>query len=112
MTAIQIENRDAFCDPLPASDTLDRMEEAIRARRREMIVVQTKKMQVEMFDNRFTDMEAQGADRRNEIVNRMNQASLRQAGIEREIVEVARLIVAEADNAEIINLAAGDMDTE
>jgi hypothetical protein len=103
MNVTQIESIDAaYSDPPPWADTFDRMEELCRARRREIITAETKRMQLEMFDRRFTDIEAQGADRRNEIVNRMTRAALRQAELEREIVEVAGHIVAEHAAGEMV----------
>lgn len=102
MNVAQREYAGTYSDPPPRAETLDRMEELFRRRRAETITVRTKRMQIEMFDQRFTDMEAQGADRRNEIVNRLTQAALHLAEIEREIIRVAGLIVAEDAAMEIL----------
>ena len=112
MTVAQLEHADTFCDPLPAQDTLERMEELFTRRRRELVLVKNRRIQLAGFDERFSDEGWQMSQGRIRLTNELNQAELRMAEIEFEIVEVARLIVAEADNLEMINLAASERATE
>ncbi|HKQ90865.1 MAG TPA: hypothetical protein VJZ77_09295 [Blastocatellia bacterium] len=104
MTLRQIEHAATmnYADELPAGDTLDRMEALFRERRSETVVALTEKARLKSFTRRFTETDEQAANRRAAHTNRLNQADLRRREIKNEIVEVARLIVAEADNAEII----------
>lgn len=97
MITAQLEYVDVYSDPLPCADTFDRMEELIRERRRTIITARAKLMQLEMFDRRFMDIEYQASNRRGEIINRLTRAELRRTQVELDIIEVARLIVAEAD---------------
>lgn len=92
-----------YDDPLPTGDTLDRMEALFRERRNETVVALTERARLNCFTRRFTETPEQAANRRAGHANRMNQAELRVREIRNEIVEVARLIVAEADNADLMD---------
>jgi hypothetical protein len=91
-----------YADELPAGDTLDRMEALFRERRNETVIATSERARLNCFTRRFTETPEQAAKRRAGHANRLNQAQLRRREIHNEIVEVARLIVAEADNAELI----------
>jgi hypothetical protein len=93
MTVAQLEHAaTVYRDPLPSEDLFDRMEELSRNRR--FLIATAAVVRARQ--------EAKG--RSDRTMNLLTQASLRQAEVEREIVEVARLIVAENDNAEMITL--------
>lgn len=91
-----------YADELPAGDTLDRMEALFRERRSEAVIAASERARLNCFIRRFTETPEQAAKRRAGHANRLNRAELRRREIQVEIVEVARLIVAEADNAELI----------
>jgi hypothetical protein len=102
MTIAQIEHAETCSDPLPEQDAFDRMEDAINRRRREIIIAKTKQVQLTRFDARFTDAESQFADRRGLILSQQTQAEIARKRIELEIIDVARLIAAEADRGELL----------
>lgn len=91
----QLEN--AYAPRLPERSTFERLEDLFMLWRRVRNTAVRKQLQVESFDRRYSLPEDQAADRRNEIVNQQTQAELRRAAIEKEIYNVARLLVAEAD---------------
>lgn len=98
MNTAQREHADAYSDPLPCKDTLDRMEELFTVRRREMIVIKNKRLQLSVFD----EPEAQMSDRCRDIGNQLAQSEMRLAENRREIIEVAGQICAEHAAAEIV----------
>lgn len=99
MSISQIEHADAYSDPLPCKDTLDRMEQLFTDRRREMIVIKNKQMQL-LF--RFDGPDSQISDRCREIENQLAQAQMRLKETHAQIVEVAGQICDEHAAAEIV----------
>jgi hypothetical protein len=95
MNLTQMENAYAFADPLPAVETIDRLEELVTQRRRELIIEHNRRIQLETFDDRFPGPDWQASDKRVRLVDQIAQSEQRRARIKQEIVEVARLIVAE-----------------
>jgi hypothetical protein len=103
MTIAQLEHASIdYSDPLPSSDLFDRMENAARARRAQIVTAAMTRMKIEIFVRRPLETEQQAAERRAGLVNQHTQAELRRADIQAEMVEIARLIVAEADNASLM----------
>jgi hypothetical protein len=98
MNVAQIEHADAYSDPLPAVSTIERMEDLITTRRRELVTIRNKER--ELF--RLTNLDAQMSDRFVRLSNEMHQARLRLATNLREIVEVAGHIAAEYAAVEIV----------
>jgi hypothetical protein len=105
-TATQFENAVAFTEELPADDTLSRMEELFHQRRGVMITANNRRIRLEAFDERFAGERWQISDGRLRLSNEFTQAEMKRREIEAEIVEVARLIVAEANNSELATAAA------
>jgi hypothetical protein len=103
----QLENRDAsiYADPLPAEDTFTRLENLFHQRRGVMITANNRRIRLEAFDERFAGEDWQISAGRLPLSNEFTQAEMRRREIEGEIVEVARLIVAEANNSELITTA-------
>lgn len=91
----QVEN--AYAARLPERSALERLEKLFTDWRREGVIIKHKRILLEAHDRRFHTVEDQASDRRSEINNSITQAELRRAGIEKEIYNVARLFVAEAD---------------
>jgi len=101
MTLAQIEHADAFRDPLPTNGTLDRMEDPITTRRRELITIKNKERELSRLANLNWEM----SDRFVRLSNETNQAQLRLAENLKQIVEVAGHITAEYAAVEIIGEA-------
>lgn len=91
----QIEND--YAPRLPERSTFERLEMLFLDWRREGSTVGRKRIQLEMHDRQYRSVEDQASDRRNEIINQRTHAELRRAEIEKEIYNVARLLVAEAE---------------
>lgn len=102
MNVTQLENSYTYAERLPAQTTVDRMDDLCMQRRHELILIKNREIQLGRFDYRWPGEDWQASDRRLRLVNEKTQAELRLAGIWREIVNVARLIVAEADNSETL----------
>lgn len=102
MNVAQYEHKSTFTDPLPEQTTFDRLEDLFITWRRAKLDAIRKKFQLESFDRMYSLPEEQAADRRNEILNQFTRAELRRAETELEIINVARLLVAEADIAETL----------
>jgi hypothetical protein len=101
MTVAQIEHAATLRpDPLPAEDLFDRMESLIRDRRAAIFTTADRRIRLETFEQMGAPADY---SRRVQYSNELTTAAMRQAEIEREIIEVARLLVAEADNAEMAN---------
>lgn len=99
MTVAQLEYADAYHDPLPLSDTMDRMKQLCIDREWNYDRLDRKRSALRAVD-RLGDYVKQAS--RASLVNEADQAARRLREIEGEIVEVARQIVAEADNSELI----------
>jgi hypothetical protein len=97
MTVAQLEHIGTFRDPLPALSTMERMEDLFIKWRREIITAKNKRMQADVFERRHTDPEAQASDYFGLLGSQLTQAEVQRKRVELEIIEVARLIVAEAD---------------
>jgi hypothetical protein len=97
MSLTQFEHLATLTDPVPAQSTLDRMEDLFIKWRREIITAKNKRMQADVFERRHTDPEAQASDYFGLLSSQLTQAEIQRKRVELEIIEVARLIVAEAD---------------
>jgi hypothetical protein len=86
-----------YRDPPPDSDLFDRMENILRERRFAKIMAATKAVHLATLGERQLMLNLEAA-----LTNEMTTAAMRQAELELEAIEVARLIVAEANNAELI----------
>jgi len=93
-----LEHADTFNDPLPSKDTLDRMEDLITTRRRELITIKNKERELA----RLTSLDWQASDRFVRLSNETHQAHLRLAENLQQIVEVAGHITAEYAAFEIV----------
>ena len=102
MNVTQLENAYTYADRLPTQTTVDRMEQVITDRRRELILLKNRQFKLRTFDNAYAEEDWQASDGRKRLVNQITQSELRLRRVWDEIVEVARLIVAEADNGELI----------
>lgn len=101
MSLAQLEHAPTLTDPQPAQDRFEKLFDLLRARNGEIIIAKNRRLQLQSFDDRWPDVEAQAADRRRQIVEQLAQAKMRRGQKEGEIddfiLEVARLLVAEAD---------------
>lgn len=102
MTVAQIEHKETFTESLPEHATLDRMEQLFIDKRRDEVLIERRRIQLQVFDDNYPGDDWMMSDRRNDLVNQITQSELRHARVAGEIVEVARLLVAEADNSELI----------
>ena len=93
-----LEHADTFNDPLPSKDTLDRMEDLITTRRRELITIKNKERELA----RLTSLDWQASDRFVRLSTETHQAHLRLAENLQQIVEVAGHITAEYAAFEIV----------
>src|SRR5262245_63810868 len=93
MTLAQLEYADTYADPLPADETMDALEDLFIARRREIITIKNKRLQLGVFERRHPD--GGFSDRCALLQNQLTQAEIELVRIRREIVEVAEQIVAE-----------------
>jgi hypothetical protein len=103
-TIAQIEHAATFTEDFPAADTLARLEELFHKRRGVMVIANNRRIRLEAFDERFAGEDWQISDGRLRLSNEFTQAEMRRSELEAEIVEVARLIVAEADNQELMEV--------
>ena len=108
MNLAQMEHTRTLQESLPELSTFDRLEDLFRSRRVHSITIATKESQLQRYDMRNTDPEAQASDWRAEILNTMTQATLRRMETEKEIIEVAKMLVAESKNAELIAMMLTD----
>lgn len=98
MNVTQFENAHAYTERLPARSTHERMERLYDDHRRETRIIKNKHELLAFFDRQWPEIKTQPIrDMRNEIVNQITSAELRLRRVLDEIVNVARLIVAEAD---------------
>ena len=96
-TIAQIEHAGgAYSEPLPSADLFDRMEALLRDRRSAIVLATSRG-----FD---LDRAAKESPAETRILNDKTRAEMRRAEMEIEAIEVARLIVAEADNLEMVTL--------
>ena len=102
MNVTQLENSYTFAERLPLQETAARMDDLCMQRRREVILIKNRQAELARNDFLCPGEEWQASDRRLRIVNQITQSELRLRRVWDEIVEVARLIVAEADNGELI----------
>lgn len=98
MNVAQIEYANSYSDPLPAADTVSRMGKLCVERDKQIERVERRQSVVNAV-NRLHLVAA------TDVNNELTQARLRLREIQQEIVEVARLIVAEANNAELQGVA-------
>jgi hypothetical protein len=103
MNLTQLENGLALAGALPQVETIDRLEELVTQRRREMILERNRRVQLSAFDDMHPGVDWQTSDKRIRLVGQIAQSEQRRARIKQEIIEVARLIVAEADNEEAVS---------
>ncbi len=85
---------------------LDRLEELFTQRRREKVIANNRRIRLSAFDEKYADENWQMSDGRIRLASELTSAEMRVAEIEGEIVEAARQIAAEADNAELIGAQA------
>lgn len=100
MTLAQIEHADTFRDPLPTVSTLDRMEDLITTRRRELITIKNKERELA----RLASLDWEMSDRFVRLSNETHQAKLRLAENLQQIVEVAGQIADEYAAVEIVTI--------
>ncbi len=102
MNIAQREHADAYRETLPVDETLARLEGLFHSRRAVMNTARNRRIRLEAFDDRYSEEDWQISDVRIRAANELTQAEMKLADYEKEIIEVARLIVAEANNAELI----------
>lgn len=102
MNVTQIEGAHAYTERLPARSTHERMAQLYDDHLRETRIIKNKHELLAFFDRQWPQIKTQPIrDMRNEIVNQITAAEMRLRRVLDEIVGQARVIVAEADNAEI-----------
>jgi hypothetical protein len=104
MNLTQFENGLAVADAPPTVETIDRLEELVTQRRRELVLEHNRRIQLSAFDDMYSGADWQASDKRVRLVSQIAQSEQRRARIKQEIVEVARLIAAEADNEEAVSI--------
>src|SRR5262245_32704635 len=97
MNIAQLEHAD-ICSELLNQSPRERLELLFREMRGATITLNTKRMQMDRFDHKFADTEAQFADYRNELSYQLSRAAARLAEINQQIdqtiLEAAEVIKA------------------
>lgn len=100
MTVAQIEHAPTlYSDPLPEAGRFDQLETLVRERRAAIIAAADKTCRLSVYSERTPAFQE---GRRTQLSNELTAAAMRQAKAQRDIIELARLIVAEYDNLELI----------
>ena len=102
MNVTQLENSYTFTERLPQQTTIDRLEQVITDRRRELILLKNRQFKLRTFDSAYAEEDWQASDERKRLVNQITQSESRLRRIKDDLIEIARLIVAESDNEELI----------
>jgi hypothetical protein len=103
MNLIQMENPLAFNDPLPAVETIERMKRLCLERDELIRQLGKKEIVLRAAKRVWMDREEPAVYQATE--NEATRLALQVRGKMNEIVNVARLIVAESDNGELIRAA-------
>jgi len=98
----QIEYADTFVEALPTNDTLNRMERLLVERHCALKRLERRELVLRALDRPHNWFVSPGE--RDRITNEVNHAARQVAENKREIVEVARQIVAEANNQELLQV--------
>lgn len=99
MNVAQLEYADQYSDPLPANDMIDRMRMLCLERESALERLEKKEAALRAIDRMPWGVRPA---QRAKLANEADQVTLLVRTLQNEIVEVARLIVAEADNGELI----------
>ena len=102
MTVAQAEHLNTFRETLPTQDTLSRLAGLFKERETWTDMAAMKRHAVEDFNRPFWESEPDIAHIRAQMTNQLTHAELKLAEVEVEIIEVARMLVAEKAAVEAI----------